>query len=130
MHPVQPFLILESKNLRPPIRSHPEYLQNKTWLEYTTHVNDVLTQHLGEKVILSRSLLQKRFGSNRTRAMDVSAWHNPYETLIGESIPDSEREFINDEYYRNLSPMYSQGKRFIPWYSEGATNSVERAKIK
>ena len=43
VHPVQPFLILESDSLRPPIRSHPEYLQNKTWLEYTTHVNDVLT---------------------------------------------------------------------------------------
>ena len=62
--------------------------------------------------------------------MDVSAWHNPYDTLIGERIPDSEREFINEEYYRNLSPQYSQGKRFIPWYTEGATNSLERAKAK
>ena len=26
VHPVQPFLILESESLRPPIRSHPEYL--------------------------------------------------------------------------------------------------------
>ena len=108
MHPVQPFLILESKSLRPPIRSHPEYLQNKTWLEYTTHVNDVLTQHLGEKVILSRSLLQKRFGSSRTRAMDVSAWHNPYETLIGESIPDSEREFINDAIFLEFQVRFSK----------------------
>ena len=62
--------------------------------------------------------------------MDVSAWHNPYDTLIGERIPDSEREFINEEYYRNLSPQYSQGKRFIPWYTQGASNSLRRADAK
>ena len=129
VHPIQPFVILESECLRPPIRPHPEYLPNKTWLDYTTHVNSVLTRTLGDKVVLSRSLLQKRWGSN-ARAMDVTMWQNPYETLIGEAIKEDDREFINEEYYRNLKPRRSKGKRFIKWFTEGGTSSLERAELK
>ena len=100
VHPVQPFVILESESLRPPIRRHPEYLPNKTWLEFTTHVNDVCTRYLSKNVILSRSLLQKRSDYDRVKSEDK--WQNPYETLIGEPEEHTGRQFVNEDYYRNL----------------------------
>ena len=62
--------------------------------------------------------------------MDVAAWQNPYETLIGEAIHEDDRQFVNEEYYRNLKVRRSKGKRFIKWYSDGASNSLERAQLK
>ena len=62
--------------------------------------------------------------------MDVSSWQNPYETLIGEAIKEDPRAFINEEYYRNLKPRRSKGKRFIEWGTDGGTSSLERANLK
>ena len=125
VHPVQPFVILESECTRPPVRRHPEYIQNKTWLEYTTHVNDVSTMYLGEKVILSRSLKQKRAMYNRE--MDATKWQNPYETLIGEPINTEGRQF-NEEDYIKAPIVRSRGKRLFAPFSESATKTKSRSK--
>ena len=128
VHPVQPFVILESECTRPPIRRHPELIQNKTLLEYTTHVNKEVTRHLGAKVILSRSLLQKRHDYDRV--VNEDKWQNPYESLIGEPDEKRGRQFVNEDYYRGLKVRRSKGKQFIKWHTDGARRVKSRAIAK
>ena len=48
--------------------------------------------------MLSRSLVQKRHDYSRTRALDNAAWQNPYETLIGERLPETEYKFNKEDF--------------------------------
>ena len=89
---------MESECIRPPIPSHPDYLPNKTRIQYTSHCNDVVTKHLGAKVILSRSLLTKKNDYELSQRQDETKWQNPYESLIGERIPIAENEFEVEDY--------------------------------
>ena len=59
--------------------------------------------------------------------MDVNKWQNPYETLIGEPLYTQGREFKEEDYIK-AEVKRSKGKRLVNWFSDSATNTLERSE--